>query len=39
MKPTEKRLEALEILLKLDKSTSKAIPYSNWEYPPNVVYI
>jgi structure-specific endonuclease subunit SLX1 len=38
-KPIEKRLEALNILLALDKSTSKAIPYSEWILKPNVVYI
>jgi len=38
-KPIEKRLEALNILLALDKSTSKAIPYSEWMLKPNVVYI
>jgi predicted GIY-YIG superfamily endonuclease len=38
-KPIEKRLEALNILLSLDKSTSKAIPYDKWELKPNVVYI
>lgn len=38
-KPIEKRIEALNILLALDKSTSKAIPYSEWMLKPNVVYI
>lgn len=38
-KPIEKRLEALNILLALDKSTSKAIPYGEWMLKPNVVYI
>jgi len=37
--PIEKRIEALNILLALDKSTSKAIPYSEWMLKPNVVYI
>jgi structure-specific endonuclease subunit SLX1 len=36
--PREKRLEALDLLLKLDRSTSKAILYSEWENKPNVVY-
>ena len=36
--PREKRLEALDLLLKLDKPTSKAILYSEWETKPNVVY-
>ena len=38
-KPIERRLEALDKLLKLDKSTSKAIPYIEWEIPPKIVYI
>ena len=38
-KPIERRLEALKTLLALDKSTSKAIPYSEWEISPNVVNI
>jgi len=38
-KPIERRLEALEKLLKLDKSTSKAIPYIEWEIPPKIVNI
>ena len=37
-KPIERRLEALEKLLKLDKSTSKAKPYTEWEIPPNIVH-
>ena len=37
--PKERRLEALERLLKLDKPTSKAQLYCNWEKPPNVIYI
>jgi|TARA_B110000259_G_scaffold188436_2_gene247411 predicted GIY-YIG superfamily endonuclease len=36
--PRERRLEALKILLALDKPTSKAELYSTWEKPPNVVY-
>jgi|TARA_B110000046_G_C12963202_1_gene385470 predicted GIY-YIG superfamily endonuclease len=36
--PREKRFEALKKLLNLDKSTSKAIPYSEWEIKPNIVY-
>ena len=38
-KPIERRLEALKKLLDLDKPTSKAELYSNWEIKPNVVYI
>jgi structure-specific endonuclease subunit SLX1 len=37
-KPIERRMEALEKLLKLEKSTTKAEPYNTWEIPPNVVY-
>jgi len=36
--PIEKRLKALEQLLNLDCSTSKAIPYSEWLLPPNIIY-
>ena len=38
-KPIERRLEALEKLLKLDKPTSKAMPYIEWDIPIKVVYI
>jgi len=38
-RPIERRLEALKTLLALDKSTSKAILYTEWETPPNVIYI
>lgn len=37
--PREKRLEALKKLLSLDKSTSKAIPFIEWENKVNVVYV
>ena len=37
--PHEKRLEALKMLLELDKPTSKAILYSDYESKPNVVYV
>ena len=37
--PREKRLEALKMLLELDKPTSKAILYSDYESKPNVVYV
>jgi structure-specific endonuclease subunit SLX1 len=36
--PREKRLEALKMLLELDKPTSKAILYNDYENKPNVVY-
>jgi len=38
-KPIERRLEALKTLLALDKPTTKAELYSEWENPVNVVYI
>jgi structure-specific endonuclease subunit SLX1 len=34
--PLEKRMMALKRLLSLEKSTSKAIPFSEWEAPPTV---
>ena len=36
MKPLERRTEALKRLLLLESSTSKAIPFSEWDNPPNV---
>jgi predicted GIY-YIG superfamily endonuclease len=36
MLPLERRLKALKELLALDRSTSKALPYSEWIEPPNV---
>ncbi len=39
LKPLDKRLSALDKLLKLDKPTSKALLYSDWEKLPNIVYI
>ena len=30
------RMEALQILLSLNQSTSKAIPYSSWNSPPEI---
>jgi len=37
-KPREKRLDALKMLLELDKPTSRAMLYSEYENKPNVVY-
>ena len=37
-KPIERRMEALKILLSLDKATAKSIPYNEWSTNPNVVY-
>ena len=36
MYPLERRLKALKLLLSLESSTTKAIPYSEWENPPKV---
>lgn len=36
MYPLEKRIKALKLLLSLDSSTTKAIPYSEWETQPKV---
>ena len=36
MSPIERRINALKQLLKLDKPTSKAISYSEWNNPPLV---
>ena len=36
--PLERRRQALNTLLSLDKPTSKAIPYAEWETPINVVW-
>jgi len=37
MKPLERRMLALQELLSLDRSTSKAVPYSEWSEPPEFV--
>lgn len=37
-KPREKRLQALQMLLDLERPTSKAMLYSEYEKKPNVVY-
>jgi len=36
MFPLKRRLVALKQLLELDRSTSKAIPYSEWKEPPGI---
>ena len=36
--PLERRKQALKTLLSREKSTSKAIPYSEWAQPINVVW-
>lgn len=36
--PLKRRIIALKQLLALDSSTSKAIPYSQWNTPPNIIF-
>ncbi len=36
--PLDRRLNALEVLLSLDRATSNAIPYSEWPVWPEVVF-
>ena len=36
--PKEKRLEALQVLLELERPTTKAIPYNDYENKPNIIY-
>jgi len=36
--PLKRRMIALKELLSLDSSTSKAIPYSQWDTPPNIIF-
>lgn len=36
--PLEKRMEALKILLSLEKATNASIPYKEWNVMPNVIY-
>ena len=36
--PLQRRIKALHQLLSLDKPTTKAIPYSNWPSPPEIVW-
>jgi predicted GIY-YIG superfamily endonuclease len=38
LKPIERRAMALEQLLALERPTTKAVAYSEWASPPNVVY-
>ena len=37
--PTERRLEALNSLLSLERPTSRAMLYTEWDIKPNIVYI
>jgi hypothetical protein len=34
MNSLERRLRALDLLFTLESSTSKAVPFSEWELPP-----
>lgn len=36
--PLKRRMIALKELLSLTSSTSKAIPYSQWNSPPNIIF-
>ena len=36
--PLKRRMMALKQLLKLESSTSKAIPYSEWKTQPNIIF-
>ena len=38
MSPIERRKSALQTLLSLERSTSNAVPYSEWPSPPVIVY-
>ena len=38
MVPIERRKQALDNLVKLEKPTSKSIPYSKWEDPIHIVW-
>jgi len=35
--PIDRRLDALQDLLNMERSTSKAVPYDEWPTPPEVV--
>ena len=37
--PREKRIHALNQLLSMERSTTRAIAYDEWDKPPNVVYV
>jgi structure-specific endonuclease subunit SLX1 len=36
MYPLERRIKALDLLLHLDKPTTKAVPYCEWDTPPKL---
>ena len=37
-KPIDKRMTALKTLLELERPTTKAVPYTEWETPPQIHY-
>lgn len=37
-KPIDKRMTALNTLLELERPTTKAVPYTEWETPPQIHY-
>lgn len=38
LSPLEKRMKALKMLLELERPTTKAIAYTEWEYPPEIIW-
>uniref|UniRef100_A0A6C0KQP9 GIY-YIG domain-containing protein n=1 Tax=viral metagenome TaxID=1070528 RepID=A0A6C0KQP9_9ZZZZ len=38
MEPVERRKKALEQLLALERPTTKALAYTEWAYPPEIVW-
>lgn len=38
MEPLKKRFTALKELLKLERPTTKSIPYGDWEHPPEIIF-
>jgi structure-specific endonuclease subunit SLX1 len=36
--PVERRMKALDTLLSLERSTTKAVPYLEWPTPPEVIW-
>jgi structure-specific endonuclease subunit SLX1 len=38
MIPYQRRMTALKMLLRLERSTTKAIPYSEWLSPPEIIW-
>jgi predicted GIY-YIG superfamily endonuclease len=38
MVPYQRRMKALKMLLELERSTTKAIPYNEWSTPPEIIW-